>query len=215
MCGFCGKVNKNSLCNKCKVKLKNLECTKIEKVNNGYFDEQIYFFEYAGLIRKAILEYKFNNKAYLYKSFAKFIIKNKKFMEFLKSYDIIIPVPISRKRFKERGYNQSLLISKEIVKLYYRNSNSNILQVNNKCLYKVKNTIEQSKLNKEQRIKNVQGVYVLQNKQIITNKKILLVDDIYTTGNTIKECSQMIKNAKPNKIGVFTISKDFVDKRKD
>ncbi len=214
MCGFCGKINKNSLCNKCEIKLKNLECTKIEKVNNGYFDEQIYFFEYEGFIRKAILDYKFNNKAYIYKSFIKFIIKNKKFMEILKSYDIIIPVPISKSRYKKRGYNQSLLLSKELVNLYNRNSSSNILQVNKKCLYKIKNTIEQSKLNKEQRERNVQEVYMLKNKQIITNKNILLVDDIYTTGNTIKECSRMIKNAKPNKIGVLTISKDFVDKER-
>ena len=63
-----------------------------------------------------ILRYKFRNKAYLYKSFSKFMIKNEKFMEILQSYDIIIPVPISKKRLRTRGYNQSLLIAKGLAK---------------------------------------------------------------------------------------------------
>ena len=169
----------------------------------------MYFFRYEGVIRKAILNYKFSGQAYLYKSFVNFMIKNQKLMEFLESYDIIIPVPISRKRKMQRGYNQSLLIARELVKSYNR------IQINTNCLYKIKNTIEQSKLNKKQRDVNVKNVYVLKNEKALTGKRILLVDDIYTTGNTVEECSQMIKKAKPAAIGVLTIAKDFVDKGKD
>ena len=211
VCGFCGKINKELLCKKCENKLLKQQSIAIEKFEECDFQEQIYFFPYEGFIRKAILQYKFRSKAYLYKSFVKFMIKNENFMEFLKSYDIIIPVPISKKRKKKRGYNQSLLIAREIANLYNKNNNNNILRVENKCLYKYKDTIEQSKLNKEQRAINVQGVYSLKKQQILENKRILLIDDIYTTGNTIKECSQMIKKARPQKIGILTIAKDFVD----
>ena len=132
---------------------------------------------------------------------------------FLKTYDIIVPVPISKKRKKKRGYNQSLLIAREIASSYNKNVN-HTLRVEKNCLYKNIDTIEQSKLNKEQRDINVKGVYKLRNNRILTNKRILLVDDIYTTGNTVRECCHMIKKANPEKIGVLTIARGFVDKRK-
>ena len=78
----------------------------------------------------------------------------------------------------------------------------------NNCLIKTKNIIEQSKLNKEERQNNIQGVYNLQNPQKITNQKILLVDDIYTTGSTVNECSKILKQANPKKIGVLVLAKD-------
>ncbi len=153
------------------------------------------------MIRKVILDYKFNDKSFLYKTIVNFLLKNENFFAILNSYDTIIPVPISPKRMKERGYNQSALIANEIAKMLN-------LEYNNKCLLKTKNIIEQSKLNKEQRQENIQGAYKLYNSQILKNKKILLVDDIYTTGSTVNECSKILKQANPQKIGVFTLAKD-------
>ncbi len=176
---------------------------KIEKNQKShyYFQEHIYFFEYQGIIRKIILDYKFKEKAYLYKTIVNFLLKNQKFFAILKSYDTIVPVPISRKRKKERGYNQSELIAKEIAK--------NIgIEYNNQSLHKKKDVIEQSKLNKEQRQANIQGVYELYQAKRLKNKKILLVDDIYTTGSTVKECCKNLKKAQPKKIGVLTLAKD-------
>ena len=137
--------------------------------NEKYFKELIYIFKYEGIIRKTILKYKFQNKSYLYKSFVNFMLKNQKFFEFIKKYDKIVPVPISKKRYIERGYNQSYLIAKELAK------NTN-LQLENECLFKTKNITEQSKLNKEEREKNIQGVYELQNEEKISNKNIILFD---------------------------------------
>ena len=93
------------------------------------------------MIRKVILNYKFKNQSYLYKTIVNFLLKNEKFFEILKSYDTMIPVPISRKRRKERGYNQSELIAREIAKRVE-------IDYNNQSLFKTKNIIEQSKLNK-------------------------------------------------------------------
>ena len=167
----------------------------------------MYIFRYEGKIRKIIIDYKFNEKSYIYVTFVNFLLKNKKVFEKIIEYDIIVPVPISKKRKKERGYNQSLLIAKEISK-QLKNEYNKELKLETKCLYKTKNTIEQSKLNKEEREKNAQNVYELKNQQILRNKKILLFDDIYTTGNTANSCCKEIKKAEPTNVGVLVLAKD-------
>ena len=169
--------------------------------NEKYFKELIYIFKYEGIIRKTILKYKFQEGSYLYKTFVNFILKNQKFFEFIKSYDTIVPVPISKKRYKERGYNQSYLIAKEI-------SKKTKLELQNRCIIKRKNVIEQSKLNKEEREKNIKGVYEIIDKENLQNKRIILVDDIYTTGNTVNECCRILQKAQPKSISVIVIAKD-------
>ncbi len=163
-------------------------------------------FKYEGYIREKILEYKFNDKSYYYKSFVNILLNNKKICEILKSYDIIIPVPIHNKRRKERGYNQTELISRQLVNILNRNSltYTNILE-------KKINTISQSKLNKEQREKNAKNVYNIkenQDKKELYQKKLLIFDDIYTTGSTVNECAKVLEELNPKKIGVLTIAKD-------
>lgn len=202
ICSVCGKIDSNSICKKCEMKLNKEINVEIESnITSRYFEELITMFKYEGIIRKIILDYKFNEKSYTYLTFTKFILKNKNVFEKIKSYDTIIPVPISKKRYKERGYNQSYLIAKEIAK-------NTDLEILNNCLIKTKNIIEQSKLNKEERKINIQGVYEIKNSALIKNKKILLIDDIYTTGSTVNECSKILNKGKTNKIGVLTIAKD-------
>ena len=130
-----------------------------------------------------------------------FLLKNENFFEKIEKYDTIVPVPISKKRKKKRGYNQSELLAKEIA------YNANLV-LEKESLYKIKDIVEQSKLNKENRLKNIQGVYELVNKEKLNKKKILLIDDIYTTGSTVNECSKVLREAKPKKIGVLTLAKD-------
>ncbi len=204
-CGICGKIAPNSLCKKCEIELKKQSDINIinqgKEIEDKYFNEIMYIFKYEGQIRKLIIDYKFNEKSYIYLTFINFLLKNKKIFENIKNYDTIIPVPISKKRLKTRGYNQSLLLAAEIAE------QTNLELVNN-CLIKTKNIIEQSKLNKEDRRKNIQGVYELKNKKIIEDKKILLIDDIYTTGSTVNECSKILRQGKPNKIGIFVLARD-------
>lgn len=204
-CGICGKINSNALCKKCEINLNKQSENQIIKegteIEDKKFNELMYIFRYEGKIRKIIIDYKFNEKSYIYVTFVNFLLKNKKIFENIKNYDTIIPVPISKKRKKTRGYNQSLLIAKEIA----QRTN---LKLMNDCLIKTKNIIEQSKLNKEDRIQNIQGVYKLKNMKLIENKKILLIDDIYTTGSTVNECSKMLRIGNPIKIGVLVLAKD-------
>ncbi len=201
-CGICGKIDSYFLCKKCELILK--EQAKFEdELNqdiNKYYNRHLYIFEYSGIIRKLLIDYKFNEKSYLYKTFSIFLLKNTKFFKLLKSYDTIIPVPISNKRKKERGYNQSFLIAKSISK--------KLKVENNTDLIKNKDIVEQSKLNKKQREQNIKGVYSLKNIKNLNKKKIILLDDIYTTGNTVNECCKVLQQAKPAEISILTLAKD-------
>lgn len=203
VCGICGKLNEDFLCKKCEKLLESQAKFEIqEKQNiNLYFDKHLYIFQYEGIIRKLIIDYKFNEKSYLYKTFVNFLLKNKKFFEILKSYDTIIPVPISKKRKKDRGYNQSTLIAREISKRLK-------IELNTSCLYKAKDIVAQSTLNREEREQNIKDVYELKNVKELEKKKILLIDDIYTTGSTLNECSKILRKSNPKVITCFTMAKD-------
>lgn len=203
-CVICGKVIQNTICKECEKAIIEKVVLKIEKKNNKefYFDKHLYVFYYRDNIRSIILNYKFNDKSYLYKLFSEIIIKNQKICGILKKYDIMIPVPIHKNRKKQRGYNQSDLIAKEITKNIYG------LEYENNVVEKIKNTKEQSSLKKEDRKQNVQNIYKILNKDKIKNKNIILFDDIYTTGNTVNEISKILKQSGANKILVFTVAKD-------
>lgn len=206
VCGICGKTNSKSLCNKCKVKLRKefeFKTDDYEQDLSKNFIEQNYFFKYENLIRSQILAIKFQEKPYVYKTIAYFLQNMQKSFENLKKYDIIIVVPISNQRKRDRGYNQSELIGKQISKIIK-------VPIAKNVLYKIKNTVPQSSLNKKQREENAKGVYKAKNISKIYNKKILIIDDIYTTGNTLNECANTLiqKGIKRADIGVLTIAKD-------
>ena len=203
MCGICGKLDKKLLCNKCKIKLQKNALCKIEDYENtsSYFDEHIYLFQYSGEIRDTILNYKFNEKSYIYRTFLEFIKNNEKICAQIKKYDIIIPVPISKKRFKQRGYNQSALIAKNLAKMLNVDYKENVL-------VKIKDNKPQSEMGQDERKNNVKGVYTIKNKEKINQKKILLIDDIFTTGNTVNECAKILIENSAIIVGIYTIAKD-------
>ena len=201
VCGICNKINKKHLCKKCEIQIKQYQINKIVKSQNRNFDYQIKVLKYDELIRNKIIDYKFNEKSYLYKTFAKLILNNEKIYSFLKKYDIMVYVPMYLKRKMQRGYNQSELLAKEIA----RNLEIEI-QFNN--LIKIKDIAKQSTLSKEQRTKNVKGAYAIKNVEVIKNKKVILFDDIFTTGSTADECSKVLKNAGAKEVAVLTLAVD-------
>ena len=197
VCGLCGKIDKRAICPKCYLRIKNefkFYCIN----NNGYYLYFIGFYE--GNLRELILKYKFREKSYLAEMFARIIGKNDVFIKAFREYDYIVPVPMHSKNIKLRGYNQSELLCKMISKIYGIN-------IKNNCLFKKKENKRQSKLNLTERINNVKNVYCVENAEQIKNKKILLLDDIYTTGNTVNECIKELNKAKPSCIDVFVLAK--------
>ncbi len=201
-CAICGKLNSKKCCKDCEKRINSQLNLNIENKAGYYFEKHMYLFKYKNEIRNLILDYKFRDKSYLYELFAKIITKNEKICGILEKYDIIIPVPIHKKRKKQRGYNQSELVARQISK------NIANLQLENKAFIKIKNNKPQSTLSKKQRKQNVKNVYKLENKGKIENKNIVLFDDIYTTGNTANEIAKILKQNGANKILVLTIAKD-------
>lgn len=206
ICGMCGQIGVY-LCPKCKrqIEYSNLFLNQNKDYTNNYeryFDYHYYLFSYTGLIREKIIQYKFYNQPYLADMFSEFFVKNEKLCGFLKNYDIIVPVPISRQRVAMRGYNQSELIVGKMSKSQGIKSEKNVL-------VKIKENKTQSLLDKTQRIENVKNVYKIQNGQKIKEKNILLFDDIYTTGSTANECAKVLKYAGASSVGILTIAKDF------
>ena len=220
-CGICGELGEGYLCIQCSKKLEKYMIIKDEVLENSNnilnetelkannFEqskllkniERMHIFQYKDIIRKTILKYKFNDKSYLYKTFGEFIIKNKKIFDFIKRYDIIIPVPIHKTRMRERGYNQSELMAREIAKKLG-------LKFYTDVLIKVKNNKPQSTLSKNKRQENIKDVYKLINSEKIYNKKVLIFDDIYTTGATVNSCVRELEKGKIKKIGILTLARD-------
>lgn len=201
ICGMCGEINENYICNNCYENIKKIKKCVINEYNNRNFSKHLYIFRYEGIIRNKIIEYKFEDKGYLYKMFAKIILSDKKTCNFIKKYDVIIPVPISKKRKKKREYNQSELVANELAQKLNQDIWTDII-------IKKKDNKPQSELNKLERIKNVEDIYEINKPIEVKNKKVLLLDDIYTTGSTVNEIARKLKQNQTQEIGVITLAKD-------
>ena len=113
---------------------------------------------------------------------------------------IIVPIPLKKKRLKWRGFNQAEELAVEL------SSFLSVPMVKN-VLIKKHNTTAQTKLSGNKRKKNLLGVFTCQNKSKIKNKKILLVDDIYTTGSTLEATAKVLKNSGAKEITGIVIAK--------
>lgn len=194
-CGICGKIGEGYICNNC------YNMFVINKIYKNYNRERFHMLKYEGIIRNKLIEYKFNDKPHLYRMFYEILIKDKNACDFLKGYDIIIPVPIHKKRKSLRGYNQSELIAKKLSDRFKMPMYIDVLK-------KQINTIPQSSLGKKARKSNAQNVYKVDNMQKIKNKNVVILDDIYTTGATANECIKVLKDAGAYRVGIITIAKD-------
>lgn len=220
-CIICGKLEQYYICKNCerrfekyrkyneidnkrilKNKLNSEIETELYEIDNQkfYWDKLLYVFDYRGLVRNTLLQYKFNSRPYLSNFFAYQILKGKNVYEILNSCDIIMPVPMDNKKKKERGYNQTELITKII------QQKSGIKEEN--ILIKTKITKTQSLLEIKERKLNVENAFAIKNPDIISNKKVIIFDDIYTTGATVNEISKILKKAKARSVFVLVIAKD-------
>lgn len=117
-------------------------------------------------------------------------------------FDFIVPVPLHRRRLKERGFNQSELIAKKISEITEKPIIDNILK------RKKYRRPQMEVKNREARIKNTQNIFECVQHQVLDNKVVLLIDDVATTGATLKECARVLKNAGARSILSFTLAQD-------
>ena len=195
-CGVRNCLNDNCICSDC---LKKINKFKIY----NFKDDGVWVYRYDGIVRNLIIDYKFKDKSYLCELFANCILSDVAVCEFIQRYDIILPVPLHNKRLKERGYNQSKLISDILSKRLS-------IQTYDDVLIKIKNTLPQGKNLLHNRRKAVKGVFCVNNVEIIKGKDILIFDDIYTTGNTANECKRILLESGAKSVGILTIAKDYI-----
>jgi competence protein ComFC len=156
--------------------------------------------KYQGKLKDIILLYKFRRFQVLGKDLARFVYRALgKEEEIWWKVDFIIPVPLHPKRKKERGFNQAEIIAKELARIKG-------IELGDKLLVKVKNVPPQTSLRVEERAKNVSGAFLITQKDKIKKKVVLLVDDVYTTGSTIRECSSVLKKAGVKEVKALTVA---------
>ena len=115
-------------------------------------------------------------------------------------FDLVIPVPLHRKRLKERGFNQAELIARVIANYFH-------LPLINHCLKRIRPTQTQTHLRKSERIKNIKRAFRTSSETLLKKRKVLLVDDVYTTGVTANQAAGVLKRAGVDKIYLFALAR--------
>lgn len=154
-----------------------------------------YYDEYSSNIIK---NFKYVGKKFLAETIAKFMCNCEGYFD---DVDIITFVPATKKRERERGFNPSKMLAEQISKT------TNIKLVS--CLCKVVDGKNQAKLNQKERLVNLKDCFALFDSSAdeIKGKNVLIVDDVFTTGTTLNECSKALKKAKPKSIKTLTFAK--------
>ena len=191
-CLNCGKEG-DYLCQDCKHILEISEFH--QKLQEKNLDDLYWALNYQRPLNKNLIQ-KFKYKPFI-KELAKplscLIIDHFQLLatkpNFLRETDfVLIPVPLYKKRLKWRGFNQAEEIAKQL-------SCSLEIPVLNNVLVKIKKNLPQVGLSEKQRKENIKDVFVCKNTELAQRKKVLLIDDIYTTGSTMEECARVLKNA--------------------
>jgi len=162
------------------------------------FQEGHYGFYFENRLRDAVHAFKFEGR----KDVGKYLISliREKVAALSGAADLIIPVPVTEKRLKKRGFNQSFIISEEISAIACR-------PVLHDVLIKTRETADQFTLAKDERRKNIKGVFAVKNGSEIAGKRVLLVDDLFTTGYTVREASRALFRGKAERVTVFALAR--------
>jgi len=185
-------------------------------------------------IKKSIWLLKYKGKKKLANTFAEIIygkiIEELSELSMMSNFSdpILIPIPLSKKRYRERGYNQAQLICEELIKIQKRNYltppsaplslirrgaggevsilNENFNLLNN-ILIKTKETEHQVNIkDRSVRLKNLSNSFSVKNPELIKGRNIILIDDVLTTGATLAEAKKTLKQFGVKKVIAFTIA---------
>jgi ComF family protein len=119
--------------------------------------------------------------------------------------DLIVPVPLHPGRIAKRGFNQSGLLAGEFARKIKAPVSFNIVRRKNQ-------TLPQTRLNREQRLRNVMGAFEVTDVMRVRGRRILLVDDVFTTGTTLSECAKTLKRkGKASEVHALTVTRALPD----
>ncbi len=156
--------------------------------------------DYEGILKKLIHKMKYGKKQSIGEILSEYLL------EFIVSqnigldeYDYIIPVPLSSVKMRERGFNQAEFILRKLSD-YYR------VPVLNKVLLRRHHRYSQASLNRTDRLNNLKNVFRVSGKNTLAGKKVVLVDDVRSTGSTVYFCSEKLFEAGVERIMVLTLA---------
>lgn len=161
------------------------------------------------VIKKAIWELKYHNKRYLGKKLGELLYEY--LIEDISELKIevpgrsiyVIPVPISNKKNKFRGYNQAYAIARG----FCDSASKGTFELKNKIVFKKIDTIPQAKItNRKRRLENIKNVFGIKNEKIIKGRTIIIIDDVTTTGGTISEIMKILKSSGAKKVIGFAVA---------
>ena len=167
-------------------------------VKKHYFKLNVAVFVYSDMVSKSLYKFKYHNRRTYARFYGEAIAKHCANDIRRWNPDVIVPVPIHYKKRIKRGYNQAALIARELGKEIN-------IYVDEKYLYRVVNTRPMKELNKTTRKKNVENAFKIY-KNVVKYKKIILVDDIYTTGSTLDACAKALLGAGASEVFCICMS---------
>lgn len=154
----------------------------------------LYYPGEEGVLERMIKAFKYNGERALAKEFARYLAQAAEDMR--EKFELITFVPQTRKKQRERGFNQAQLIAQRLGKLLQKETVQ--------ALLKIKETRPQVELRGEERLQNLKNAF-LANEPSCDN--ILLIDDVFTTGTTVNECSRALKEAGYKRVFVLTVAR--------
>lgn len=181
-------------CKKCGVELNSFTnyCHNC-KDKERHFDLAVCSSKYENVAKNLVYKFKYNGEKYISKIIYKFMLETIKSTKFLKQIDLIIPVPLSQQRLKERGFNQAEILSNLLATELKIEHSPDVIK-------RTKSTQTQTHLNKLERKENLKNAFEVVDKLKLKNKTVLVVDDIITTGATLDEISSCLKKAGVKKV---------------
>lgn len=164
------------------------------------FDRAFFCCNYDGLIKELIHNFKYENKKYLSFLFDRLMATFVKEHMDINAFDVVVPVPLHRGKLQQRGFDQALLLSENI-------SDTFNIKLSRGALTRKKDTKQQTFLDREQRRQNVRGAFAIKNEGAFKKKRVLLIDDVFTTGSTANECADILKKSGAQSVNLLTLAR--------
>ena len=154
-------------------------------------------YPYLPPLQDAICLFKYRGKVSLVKPLARLMIDA---LPDTLQADLIMPVPLHPSRLREREFNQSLLLADRVAKRV-------ALPLSFTNLVRTIPSAPQSTLSRKERMKNLRQAFAVRHPVLIAQKRILLIDDVFTTGATVNECAKVLRKAGADTIFVLTLAR--------
>lgn len=153
------------------------------------------------IVKQLLWEIKYNQNDYLAIELGRLCVQGNE--EIYKSHiDVIIPIPLHSSKFQLRGYNQAELIGRGI-------SESLHIPLLTRTLMRQKNTLSQTKFSRGKRFHNVSQAFEIKDKESIRGKRVLLIDDVITTGATLESAGRLLLEHDILNLNIFTLASAF------